>query len=25
MLDALYPDPEIPLHHTNPYTLCLAV
>jgi endonuclease-3 len=25
MLDALYPDPAIPLHHTNPYTLCLAV
>jgi endonuclease-3 len=25
MLDALYPDPEIPLYHTDPYTLCLAV
>jgi len=25
MLDALYPDPEIPLHHQDPYTLCLAV
>jgi endonuclease-3 len=25
MLDALYPDPAIPLHHQDPYTLCLAV
>ncbi len=25
ILDALYPDPAIPLHHTDPYTLCLAV
>lgn len=24
-LDRLYPDPPIPLHHTNPYTLCIAV
>lgn len=25
MLEGLYPDPPIPLHHTNPYTLCIAV
>lgn len=25
MLEALYPDPPIPLHHTNPFTLCIAV
>lgn len=25
ILDKLYPDPPIPLHHTNPYTLCIAV
>ncbi len=25
MLDCLYPDPPIPLSHTNPYTLCVAV
>jgi endonuclease-3 len=25
MLDKLYPDPAIPLHHTNPFTLCIAV
>jgi endonuclease-3 len=25
MLDALYPDPAIPLYHTNPFTLCIAV
>jgi endonuclease-3 len=24
-LDRLYPDPPIPLYHTNPYTLCIAV
>ncbi|MDQ3003642.1 MAG: endonuclease III [Fibrobacterota bacterium] len=24
-LMALYPDPPIPLYHTNPYTLCIAV
>ena len=21
----LYPDPPVPLYHTNPYTLCIAV
>jgi endonuclease-3 len=25
MLDALYPDPPIPLYHVNPFTLCIAV
>ena len=25
VLDDLYPDPPIPLHHTNPYTLLVAV
>jgi endonuclease-3 len=25
VLDRLYPDPPIPLYHTNPYTLCIAV
>lgn len=25
ILDALYPDPAIPLHHTDPFTLCVAV
>ena len=25
MLDDLYPDPPVPLHHTNPYTLLVAV
>jgi endonuclease III len=25
ILDRLYPDPPIPLYHTNPYTLCIAV
>lgn len=24
-LDALYPDPPVPLYHTNSYTLCIAV
>ncbi len=24
-LNRLFPDPPIPLYHTNPYTLCLAV
>lgn len=24
-LDSLYPDPPIPLHHTNPFTMCIAV
>lgn len=24
-LDQLYPDPPVPLYHTNPYTLCIAV
>lgn len=24
-LERLYPDPPIPLYHTNPYTLCIAV
>lgn len=24
-LDGLYPDPPIPLYHTNSYTLCIAV
>jgi endonuclease-3 len=24
-LDRLYPNPPIPLYHTNPYTLCIAV
>lgn len=24
-LDRLYPDPPIPLYHTDPYTLCIAV
>jgi endonuclease III len=24
-LDRLYPDPPIPLYHTNPFTLCIAV
>src|SRR4051812_4924592 len=24
-LDKLYPDPPIPLYHSNPYTLCIAV
>jgi endonuclease III len=25
ILEDLYPDPPIPLRHTNPYTLCIAV
>jgi endonuclease-3 len=25
ILDRIYPDPPIPLHHVNPYTLCIAV
>lgn len=25
VLDRLYPDPPIPLYHTNPFTLCIAV
>lgn len=25
MLNDLYPDPPIPLYHTNPFTLCIAV
>jgi endonuclease-3 len=25
MLEKLYPDPSIPLRHTNPFTLCIAV
>ncbi len=25
VLDRLYPHPEIPLHHDNPFTLCVAV
>lgn len=25
ILDRIYPDPPIPLYHTNPYTLCIAV
>lgn len=25
ILDRLYPEPPIPLYHTNPYTLCIAV
>ena len=25
ILDRLYPDPPIPLYHTNPFTLCIAV
>ena len=25
LLDRLYPDPPIPLYHTNSYTLCIAV
>jgi endonuclease-3 len=25
LLGELYPDPPIPLYHTNPYTLCIAV
>jgi endonuclease-3 len=25
ILDSLYPDPPIPLHHSNPFTLCVAV
>jgi endonuclease-3 len=24
-LERLYPDPPIPLHHTNPFTMCIAV
>jgi endonuclease-3 len=24
-LDRLYPDPPVPLYHTSPYTLCIAV
>ncbi|MEO6096931.1 MAG: endonuclease III [Fibrobacteria bacterium] len=25
ILDRLYPDPPIPLYHTNPFTMCVAV
>lgn len=25
ILDGLYPDPPIPLYHTNPFTMCIAV
>jgi endonuclease III len=25
VLDRLYPEPPIPLYHTNPFTLCIAV
>lgn len=25
ILEALYPDPPIPLYHTNPFTMCIAV
>jgi endonuclease III len=25
MLERLYPDPPIPLYHTNPFTMCIAV
>jgi endonuclease-3 len=25
ILDRIYPDPPIPLHHVNPFTLCIAV